>query len=80
MVKLGSNLSDKNTKEASAEDGFQTVPLITPLDVNHLQFSAPEKVILLGMDPLLTYGALHYSCVCVCAKSISLPISPSSLN
>ncbi|XP_018427580.1 PREDICTED: neuron-specific protein family member 2-like [Nanorana parkeri] len=46
MVKLGSNLSDKNTKEASAEDGFQTVPLITPLDVNHLQFSAPEKVLL----------------------------------
>ncbi|XP_073476706.1 neuronal vesicle trafficking-associated protein 2 [Aquarana catesbeiana] len=46
MVKLGSNLSDKNTKEASAEDGFQTVPLITPLDVNHLQFSAPEKVVV----------------------------------
>lgn len=46
MVKLGSNLSDKNTKEASAEDGFQTVPLITPLDVNQLQFSAPEKVVV----------------------------------
>ncbi|XP_068133273.1 neuronal vesicle trafficking-associated protein 2 [Hyperolius riggenbachi] len=46
MVKLGSNLTDKNSKEPSAEDGFQTVPLITPLDVNHLQFSAPEKVVV----------------------------------
>ncbi|KAM5165178.1 centrosomal protein of 162 kDa [Mantella aurantiaca] len=46
MVKLGSNLSDKNAKDASVEDGFQTVPLITPLDVNHLQFSAPEKVVV----------------------------------
>uniref|UniRef100_A0A8D0L8R5 Neuronal vesicle trafficking associated 2 n=1 Tax=Sphenodon punctatus TaxID=8508 RepID=A0A8D0L8R5_SPHPU len=46
MVKLGSNLSDKNNKQPSGEDGFQTVPLITPLEVNHLQFPAPEKVIV----------------------------------
>ncbi|MEE6518640.1 hypothetical protein FKM82_029741 [Ascaphus truei] len=46
MVKLGSNLSDKTSKEPSVEDGFQTVPLITPLDVNHLQFPAPEKVVV----------------------------------
>ncbi|XP_065265945.1 neuronal vesicle trafficking-associated protein 2 isoform X2 [Emys orbicularis] len=46
MVKLGSNLSDKNSKQPSNEDGFQTVPLITPLEVNHLQFPAPEKVIV----------------------------------
>ncbi|XP_059681370.1 neuronal vesicle trafficking-associated protein 2 isoform X2 [Gavia stellata] len=46
MVKLGSNLNDKNNKQPSAEDGFQTVPLITPLEVNHLQFPAPEKVIV----------------------------------
>ncbi|OPJ87962.1 cytoplasmic polyadenylation element-binding protein 4 isoform D [Patagioenas fasciata monilis] len=44
MVKLGSNLNDKNNKQPSTEDGFQTVPLITPLEVNHLQFPAPEKV------------------------------------
>lgn len=44
MVKLGSNLNDKNSKPPSSEDGFQTVPLITPLEVNHLQFPAPEKV------------------------------------
>ncbi|PKU45042.1 neuron-specific protein family member 2 isoform x2 [Limosa lapponica baueri] len=43
MVKLGSNLNDKNSKPPSNEDGFQTVPLITPLEVNHLQFPAPEK-------------------------------------
>ncbi|KAI1234223.1 hypothetical protein IHE44_0003940, partial [Lamprotornis superbus] len=46
MVKLGSNLNDKNNKPPSNEDGFQTVPLITPLEVNHLQFPAPEKVIV----------------------------------
>ncbi|XP_074012442.1 neuronal vesicle trafficking-associated protein 2 isoform X2 [Numenius arquata] len=46
MVKLGSNLNDKNSKPPSNEDGFQTVPLITPLEVNHLQFPAPEKVIV----------------------------------
>uniref|UniRef100_H0YPZ2 Neuronal vesicle trafficking associated 2 n=1 Tax=Taeniopygia guttata TaxID=59729 RepID=H0YPZ2_TAEGU len=46
MVKLGSNLNDKNNKQPSNEDGFQTVPLITPLEVNHLQFPAPEKVIV----------------------------------
>ncbi|XP_009470447.1 PREDICTED: neuron-specific protein family member 2 isoform X2 [Nipponia nippon] len=46
MVKLGSNLNDKNNKQPSSEDGFQTVPLITPLEVNHLQFPAPEKVIV----------------------------------
>uniref|UniRef100_A0A8C3CRZ8 Neuronal vesicle trafficking associated 2 n=1 Tax=Cairina moschata TaxID=8855 RepID=A0A8C3CRZ8_CAIMO len=46
MVKLGSNLNDKNSKPPSGEDGFQTVPLITPLEVNHLQFPAPEKVIV----------------------------------
>ncbi|XP_030068649.1 neuronal vesicle trafficking-associated protein 2 [Microcaecilia unicolor] len=46
MVKLGSNLNDKNSKQPPSEDGFQTVPLITPLDVNHLQFPAPEKVVV----------------------------------
>ncbi|XP_023652678.1 neuronal vesicle trafficking-associated protein 2 [Paramormyrops kingsleyae] len=46
MVKLGINLQDKGSKPASAEDGFQTVPLITPLDVNHLQYPAPDKVVV----------------------------------
>ncbi|KAJ8406030.1 hypothetical protein AAFF_G00309180 [Aldrovandia affinis] len=46
MVKLGSNLQDKGAKQASVEDGFQNVPLIAPLDVNHLQYSAPDKVVV----------------------------------
>ena len=44
MVKLNSNPSEKGAKPPSVEDGFQTVPLITPLEVNHLQLPAPEKV------------------------------------
>lgn len=44
MVKLGSNLQDKGIKAVTVEDGFQTVPLITPLDVSNLQYQAPEKV------------------------------------
>ncbi|XP_067851951.1 neuronal vesicle trafficking-associated protein 2 isoform X3 [Heptranchias perlo] len=47
MVKLGSNLNEKNTKQSCSDDNFHTVPLITPLDVNHLQFPAPDKVTIL---------------------------------
>ncbi|XP_020506764.1 neuronal vesicle trafficking-associated protein 2 [Labrus bergylta] len=46
MVKLGSNLQDKGAKPVSVEDGFQNVPLITPLDVGSLQGQAPEKVVV----------------------------------
>ncbi|XP_056262142.1 neuronal vesicle trafficking-associated protein 2 [Pseudoliparis swirei] len=47
MVKLGSNLQDKGAKPVSVEDGFQNVPLITPLDVGNLQsHRAPEKVVV----------------------------------
>lgn len=45
MVKLNGNPGEKGAKPPSLEDGFQTVPLITPLEVNHLQLAAPEKVI-----------------------------------
>lgn len=44
MVKLGSNLQDKGAKAVSVEDGFQNVPLITPLDVTNLHYQAPDKV------------------------------------
>lgn len=44
MVKLGSNLQDKHSKPTGAEDGFKNAPLITPLDVNHLQYAAPDEV------------------------------------
>uniref|UniRef100_A0A8C6TB51 Neuronal vesicle trafficking associated 2 n=1 Tax=Neogobius melanostomus TaxID=47308 RepID=A0A8C6TB51_9GOBI len=47
MVKLGSNLQDKGSAKAvSVEDGFQNVPLITPLDVGSLQGTAPDKVVV----------------------------------
>uniref|UniRef100_A0A3B3ZX01 Uncharacterized protein n=1 Tax=Periophthalmus magnuspinnatus TaxID=409849 RepID=A0A3B3ZX01_9GOBI len=47
MVKLGSNLQDKGSAKAvSVEDGFQNVPLITPLDVGSLQGQAPDKVVV----------------------------------
>ncbi|KAK1787344.1 hypothetical protein P4O66_002842 [Electrophorus voltai] len=46
MVKLGSNLHDKGAKPVSVEDGFQNVPLITPLDVSNLQYQAPDKVVV----------------------------------
>lgn len=44
MVKLASNLSHKLEKRPSADDGFDNVPLITPLEVNQLQHSFAEKV------------------------------------
>lgn len=44
MVKLGNNFSEKSTKQPLLEDGFDTIPLITPLDVNQLQFPPPDKV------------------------------------
>lgn len=44
MVKLGSKLQDKGVKTGGVEDGFQNVPLITPLDVGSLQSHAPDKV------------------------------------
>lgn len=44
MVKLASSLSHKLEKQLSVDDGFDNVPLITPLEVNHLQHSFAEKV------------------------------------
>nr|XP_020474063.1 neuron-specific protein family member 1-like isoform X1 [Monopterus albus] len=46
MVKLGSNLSDKLEKQPSADDGFDNIPLITPLEVSQLQQSFADKVIV----------------------------------
>ncbi|XP_018606406.2 calcyon neuron-specific vesicular protein [Scleropages formosus] len=46
MVKLGSNLAEKLEKEPSVEDGFDNIPLITPLDVSQLQQPFPDKVIV----------------------------------
>lgn len=51
MVKLGNNFSEKSTKQPLLEDGFDTIPLITPLDVNQLQFPPPDKVRCLQLPP-----------------------------
>uniref|UniRef100_A0A671DZW7 Neuronal vesicle trafficking-associated protein 1 n=1 Tax=Rhinolophus ferrumequinum TaxID=59479 RepID=A0A671DZW7_RHIFE len=47
MVKLGNNFAEKGTKQVLLEDGFDTIPLMTPLDVNQLQFPPPDKVSVL---------------------------------
>lgn len=44
MVKLGNNFAEKGAKQPLLEDGFDTIPLMTPLDVNQLQFPPPDKV------------------------------------
>lgn len=44
MVKLGNNFAEKGAKQVLLEDGFDTIPLMTPLDVNQLQFPPPDKV------------------------------------
>ncbi|XP_073698664.1 calcyon neuron-specific vesicular protein [Garra rufa] len=46
MVKLGSNLVDKMERQPSVEDGFDNIPLITPLEVGQLQQPFPDKVIV----------------------------------
>ncbi|XP_022611321.1 neuron-specific protein family member 1-like [Seriola dumerili] len=46
MVKLGSNLSEKMEKQPSADDGFDNIPLITPLEVNQLQQPFADKIIV----------------------------------
>ncbi|XP_024907630.1 neuronal vesicle trafficking-associated protein 1 isoform X2 [Pteropus alecto] len=46
MVKLGNNFAEKGAKQALLEDGFDTIPLMTPLDVNQLQFPPPDKVVV----------------------------------
>ncbi|XP_018535230.1 calcyon neuron-specific vesicular protein [Lates calcarifer] len=46
MVKLGSNLSEKLEKQPSVDDGFDNIPLITPLEVNQLQKPFADKIIV----------------------------------
>lgn len=55
MVKPGSNLSDKLEKQPSADDGFDNIPLITPLEVDQLQQSLAEKVTSVRVSPHQTF-------------------------
>ncbi|XP_007529286.1 neuronal vesicle trafficking-associated protein 1 [Erinaceus europaeus] len=46
MVKLGNSFAEKACKQPLLEDGFDTIPLMAPLDVNQLQFPPPDKVVV----------------------------------
>uniref|UniRef100_A0A8C6TZL7 Neuronal vesicle trafficking-associated protein 1 n=1 Tax=Neogobius melanostomus TaxID=47308 RepID=A0A8C6TZL7_9GOBI len=46
MVKLGSNLVDKSSGKGVSEDGFDTIPLITPLDPGQLQLPLGDKLVV----------------------------------
>ncbi|XP_036403328.1 neuronal vesicle trafficking-associated protein 1-like [Megalops cyprinoides] len=46
MVKLGTNLAGKPERDQLLEDGFDNIPLLTPLDVSQLQPPFPDKVIV----------------------------------
>ncbi|XP_075872236.1 uncharacterized protein LOC142881809 [Nelusetta ayraudi] len=46
MVKLASDASHKPEKRPSADHGFDNVPLVVPLDVDQLQRSLAEKVLV----------------------------------
>ncbi|KAL4630208.1 neuron-specific protein family member 1 [Arapaima gigas] len=45
-VKVSGHVGEKSPAERAPEDGFDTIPLITPLDVNQLQVPPAEKVVV----------------------------------
>lgn len=64
MVKLGSNLSDKLEKLPSADDGFDNIPLITPLEVNQLQQPFTDRVSVAGWVSVCnSVYMLHHLCL-----------------
>uniref|UniRef100_A0A3Q3M4W6 Calcyon neuron-specific vesicular protein n=1 Tax=Mastacembelus armatus TaxID=205130 RepID=A0A3Q3M4W6_9TELE len=65
MVKLGSNLSDKLEKQPSADDGFDNIPLITPLEVNQLQQPFADKVSVAYYLCVDASAHLFFKCVCI---------------
>ncbi|XP_066498672.1 neuronal vesicle trafficking-associated protein 1-like isoform X2 [Hoplias malabaricus] len=44
MVKLGINVSEK--KRSASEEGFDSIPLMTPLDAAQLQIPPPDMVVV----------------------------------
>lgn len=61
MVKLGNNFSEKTNGKVVSEDGFDTIPLITPLDASQLQFPPPDKV-------CFHFSHIAYNCI-TCIKN-----------
>lgn len=80
MVKLGSNLQDKGAKAVSVEDGFQNVPLITPLDVGSLQSQAPDKVRLPNNSVCVCVCLSEKAFLHVCVRFPPVLLIPSLLN
>ncbi|XP_073658026.1 neuronal vesicle trafficking-associated protein 1-like [Tursiops truncatus] len=58
MVKVGNNFTEKGTKQPLLEDGFDTTPLMMPLDVNQLQFPPLDKV-----SVLVFFALVFLTCV-----------------
>lgn len=71
MVKLGNNFSEKNSGKVVSEDGFDTIPLITPLDASQLHFPPPEKVRSLcffaAVTPVAFLGSPRENEPCLCS-------------
>lgn len=78
MVKLGNNFSEKNSGKAVSEDGFDTIPLITPLDASQLQFPPPDKV---RFDLLVLYlEDSHCTGLHFCISAVPAPAQLFSNN
>ena len=70
MVKPGSNLCQKKLEKKSLlDDGFDNIPLITPLEVNQLQnpHATPDQVTTPAGDGSVCVCVCVCRCVCVCA-------------
>uniref|UniRef100_A0A8B9HRS8 Neuronal vesicle trafficking-associated protein 1 n=1 Tax=Astyanax mexicanus TaxID=7994 RepID=A0A8B9HRS8_ASTMX len=78
MVKLGVNVSEK--KAAGSEEGFDTIPLMTPLDAAQLQIPPPDMVVVktkADYSKEKTKGKFHpkiSTCVCVCVQMALLVV------
>uniref|UniRef100_A0A8B9HKZ1 Neuronal vesicle trafficking-associated protein 1 n=1 Tax=Astyanax mexicanus TaxID=7994 RepID=A0A8B9HKZ1_ASTMX len=79
MVKLGVNVSEK--KAAGSEEGFDTIPLMTPLDAAQLQIPPPDMVRRhRATDTHFYYLSVQIfafsltACVCVCVQMALLVV------
>lgn len=79
MVKLGNNLCEKPEKLPLADDGFDNIPLITPLEVHQLQPPSPEKVedFLFVSPPPVSRSCHHSDFVFTAAGRCEDTVSPA---
>lgn len=74
-MKLGNNFSEKNSGKVVSEDGFDTIPLITPLDASQLQFPPPEKVRYLCFLAAAAKPTCFFMNTDSCVSKCRLPVS-----